>query len=101
MSAGPLATGAASRAPQVALVGCGLIGRKRAQALGPARLVACADLDRARADALAATVHGATASDDWRATVARPDVDLVGWVLHSARCITFTPSRWSAAARES
>ena len=77
MSAGPLATGAASRAPQVALVGCGLIGRKRAQALGPARLVACADLDRARADALAATVHGATASDDWRATVARPDVDLV------------------------
>ena len=77
MSAGPPAAGVSSIAPRVALVGCGLIGRKRALALGPARLVACADLDRGRADALAATVHGAAASDDWRATVARPDVDLV------------------------
>ena len=35
----------------VAIVGCGLIGRKRAAALGSARLVACADLSRDRADA--------------------------------------------------
>ena len=66
-----------TRSPNVAIVGCGLIGRKRAGALGAARLVACADVDRDRADALAATVHGATASDDWRATVAQSDVDVV------------------------
>ncbi len=33
----------------VAIVGCGLIGRKRAAALGAARLVACADVRRERA----------------------------------------------------
>ncbi len=36
--------------PGVCIVGCGLIGRKRSQALAGARLVSCADvlLDRAR-----------------------------------------------------
>jgi predicted dehydrogenase len=63
--------------PGVAIVGCGLIGRKRAAALGAARLVACADVNRERADALARTVPGATASCDWQATVARTDVDVV------------------------
>ena len=29
--------------PGVAIIGCGLIGRKRARALGPARLVVCVD----------------------------------------------------------
>jgi predicted dehydrogenase len=66
-----------ARTPNVAIVGCGLIGRKRAQALGTGRLVACADLDRPRAAALAGMVAGATASDDWRATVTHPDVDVV------------------------
>jgi predicted dehydrogenase len=61
----------------VAIVGCGLIGHKRAHALAGARLTACADIVRARADALARTAQGATASDDWRAIVARPDVDIV------------------------
>ncbi|MEO8257179.1 MAG: Gfo/Idh/MocA family oxidoreductase [Acidobacteriota bacterium] len=63
--------------PGVAIVGCGLIGRKRAAALGPARLVACADLDRARAESLAGTADGAVATDDWRSVVARADVDIV------------------------
>jgi predicted dehydrogenase len=63
--------------PNVAVVGCGLIGRKRVQALGSARLVVCADVDRSRAEALAQTRPGACATDDWRATVARADVDLV------------------------
>ena len=61
----------------VAIVGCGLIGQKRAKALAGARLVACADVVRERAEALARTVPGAAASDDWRATVARADVDVV------------------------
>jgi predicted dehydrogenase len=63
---------------RTAIVGCGLIGRKRAAALGPgARLVACADLDPARASALAATVPGAVAEASWERAVARPDVDMV------------------------
>jgi predicted dehydrogenase len=63
--------------PGVAIVGCGLIGRKRAATLGPARLVACADVEPARASALAATVPGAAAFDRWEDAVAHPDVDLV------------------------
>ena len=71
----------------VAIVGCGLIGRKRANALAGARLVACADLQRERADALAQTFsaapsttspgHTVTASDDWRLVIDRQDVDIV------------------------
>ena len=61
----------------VAIIGCGSIGRKRAAALGGARLVACADLDRGRADSLARTAPGAAATDDWRPVVARADVDIV------------------------
>lgn len=39
--------------PRVAIVGCGLIGRKRRAALGRAMLVACVDRDLTRAHALA------------------------------------------------
>ena len=64
-----------SAAPGVAIVGCGLIGGKRAAALGPARLVACADLDRGRAEALAAG-HGAAAGtvED---VLRRDDIEIV------------------------
>jgi predicted dehydrogenase len=61
----------------VGIVGCGLVGRKRANALGPARLVACADVRRERAEALAMTAPGAIATDDWQAMVRRADVDVV------------------------
>ncbi len=61
----------------VAIIGCGLIGRKRAAALGAARLVACADVRRERAADLARLVPGATATDDWREAVGRADVDIV------------------------
>lgn len=67
----------ATDTPGVAIVGCGLIGQKRARALAPARLVACADLSLERAQALARSAPGAAASDDWRATVARDDVQIV------------------------
>jgi predicted dehydrogenase len=60
----------------VAIVGCGLIGRKRAAALAGARLVVCADAVPERAVELAHTVRGATAvSVD--AAVSHPDVDLL------------------------
>ena len=61
----------------VAIVGCGLIGQKRAKALGGAPLVACADLSRERAEALARTVPGVTACDDWQSAVERADVGIV------------------------
>jgi predicted dehydrogenase len=62
---------------KVGIIGCGLIGQKRAQALGGARLVACADQVPARAQALARTAEDAQPAADWRAVVERPDVDLV------------------------
>lgn len=62
---------------RVGIVGCGLIGQKRARALGPAgRVVACADPDEDRARA--AAVHdGARVLSDWRQLVSLPDVDVV------------------------
>jgi predicted dehydrogenase len=60
----------------VGIVGCGLIGRKRAAALCGARLAACADTDAARAGSLAAPV-GAAVCDGWRDLVCRDDVGIV------------------------
>ncbi len=62
---------------RVAIVGCGLIGQKRARALGEHRLVATADVSLGRARQLADQYPGCAASDQWPAVVARPDVDLV------------------------
>ncbi|OQW97471.1 MAG: LmbZ, partial [Verrucomicrobia bacterium A1] len=60
----------------VGIVGCGLIGRKRAAALCGARLAACADVDAGRAGALAAP-DGAAVCDGWRDLVCRDDVGIV------------------------
>ena len=60
----------------VGIVGCGLIGRKRAQSLGAGKLVACSDAVLDRAQALAAE-HGAQAVADWREMVTRPEVQMV------------------------
>lgn len=62
--------------PGVGIVGCGLIGRKRAEALEGGRLVACADLQLARAEALA-RASGAAVDQEWTRLVTRPDVDVV------------------------
>lgn len=61
----------------VAIVGCGLIGRKRANALGRTRLVVCADIALERADRLAATVPGCKALTNWKETVTNPAVSIV------------------------
>ena len=61
----------------VGIVGCGLVGRKRAEALGTSRLVACADLQHARAEGLARAAGSAEVERDWTRLVARPDLDLV------------------------
>jgi len=61
----------------VAIIGCGLIGNKRAKALEGAKLVAAVDTTLARADQLARQHPGCQASNDWHAAVERPDVDIV------------------------
>ena len=60
----------------MAIIGCGLIGQKRAKALRGAKVVACADVLRDRAEALARAT-GAVASGDWREIVKRDDVSIV------------------------
>ena len=62
---------------RAAVIGCGLIGAKRAKAAKEIQIVVCCDVDAARAQALARTVPGADASTDWHATVGRADIDLV------------------------
>ena len=68
----------------VAIVGCGLIGRKRAAALPGGHLVTCADLDLSRAEALARSAPRRAvdqavpvAVPRWQDAVARADVDIV------------------------
>ena len=61
----------------IAIVGCGLIGSKRAQALAGARLGRCCDLDRGRAQGLAAAHPGAETTTDWRAAAIAPEIDIV------------------------
>lgn len=61
----------------VGVIGCGLIGQKRAKALGTGgKLVACADLDRSRAESLV-RVAAAKVFQDWRELVQSPLVDVV------------------------
>ncbi len=62
---------------RAAIIGCGLIGGKRAQALGECRLVAAVDTRLDRAEQLAAQVPGCIARDDWASVVGRDDVDIV------------------------
>ena len=61
----------------IGIIGCGLIGQKRAKSLGEGgRLVACADIDKNRAKSLADTTN-ATAFDDWKELLKLPEVELV------------------------
>ncbi len=63
-----------------AVVGCGLIGRKRTTALGKVagtRLRFACDLDRARAAAVAALAPGAEPAARFEEVVAHPEVDAV------------------------
>jgi predicted dehydrogenase len=61
---------------RAAIVGCGLIGRKRAAALPSGTVTVCCDIDAGRATQLAAA-YRATPVTDWREAVRRDDVDAV------------------------
>ncbi len=62
-----------------AIIGCGLIGRKRSRTLlsRSLRLAVCCDVVLDRAQALAAEFPGAEATPDWRAAATHAEVDLV------------------------
>ena len=62
---------------RLALIGCGMMGRRRAETLAGLHLVCCVDQELDRAQELAREVADCAASNDWRAAVARSDVDLV------------------------
>jgi predicted dehydrogenase len=61
----------------VAIIGCGLIGQKRARSLSGARLVVCADNQLERAKKLADAYPGVEAATDWKAAVTRADINIV------------------------
>jgi predicted dehydrogenase len=61
----------------VAIIGCGLIGQKRAKALAGANLSICADIDIAQAQKLAAGTRNCIATADWKQALAQDDVSLV------------------------
>src|SRR5713101_1966679 len=61
----------------VGIVGCGLVGRKRAAALGKHALVAATDLRPERAAELAVLHSGCRVEERWEDLVARPDVVVV------------------------
>lgn len=62
---------------KVGIIGCGLIGQKRAKSLVGASLAACADTDLARAEQLARGFPGCVPLADWHSVVARDDIDVV------------------------
>jgi len=62
---------------RVGIIGCGLIGHKRAQSMGPAVLTACADLQFDRAQALGQRGTDVFVTTDWREVVNHSDVDII------------------------
>lgn len=61
----------------VAIVGCGLIGQKRARALAGAKLSLCCDAIAARAEALARTAPDCRATTDWREAATAAGIDII------------------------
>ncbi len=64
-------------AVRFAIIGCGLIGKKRAACLPAGSLAVVCDLDRGRAESLAATVPGCRAVTDPAEVFKSADVDAV------------------------
>lgn len=62
---------------RAAIVGCGLIGGKRAKALGEHALVVAADTDIERARAVCGIAGSGVATEDWKEAASHDDVDIV------------------------
>jgi predicted dehydrogenase len=63
--------------PRFAIIGCGLIGRKRLKSLRPGQLAVACDLDMGRAQALVSAGGSGRASTDFAEAVNDPAVDAV------------------------
>lgn len=61
----------------VGIVGCGLIGQKRAKALAGAQLVAVADSVPEKARSLASSMSGVTVCTYWQELIEHPALDIV------------------------
>jgi len=62
---------------KVAIIGCGLVGLKRAKALGEHQLVAACDSDIKRAQNICSVAGSGNAVTDWKEAGAHPKVDIV------------------------
>jgi predicted dehydrogenase len=62
---------------RIAIIGCGLIGEKRARAVPANEVAVCCDLDGGRAKSLASQFAEAEPATDWHAVIARPDIHAV------------------------
>jgi predicted dehydrogenase len=60
---------------RVGIIGCGLIGQKRAKALGEGRLIACADINEGCAKVLAGKSE-AKVFNHWRGLLDMPEVEI-------------------------
>jgi predicted dehydrogenase len=61
----------------VGIVGCGLIGQKRARSLGPrGKLLACADIEIKKADELASQFNSKS-FNNWRELIAMKEIDII------------------------
>lgn len=61
----------------VAIIGCGLIGNKRAQYLKGGELLYCVDKDLQRAQNLASKTSGCQVLSSWQEVMTKPEVDIV------------------------
>jgi predicted dehydrogenase len=61
----------------VGIIGCGLIGHKRAESLPPGYLTAVADVSVDRAKTLSSKYRGVDAYSDWKDIIRREDIDTV------------------------
>ena len=69
--------GSALKTFGVGIIGCGLIGQKRASSLGVnGHLLACADIDISKAQRIADS-HKAKVFNDWRDLLSLADIDIV------------------------
>ena len=62
---------------KVAIIGCGLIGQKRAKTLGKCQLAACVDQVREKAENLAKQYPGCEVFTDYHEMLKRKDIDIV------------------------
>src|SRR3954452_17983635 len=80
---------------QIAIIGCGFIGQKRARSIGArATIKICCDVSAAKAEALAKH-YDADITTDWQSAVTREDVDVV---LIGATPVLLAPIAWHAVS---